>query len=53
MEEVILENNDKQEIEELLTVIRKLESKEQRELLIFIRGMVFARKHYLYSGLFI
>ena len=44
MGEVILERKDKREIEEVLKIIQNLKPEEQRELLIFMRGMEFAKK---------
>lgn len=43
MGEVILERSDKSETEEVFEVIKELKLEEQRELLVFMRGMEFAK----------
>lgn len=43
MGKVILKRTDKSETEEILKVIRNLKPKEQQELLIFLRGIEFAK----------
>lgn len=43
MGKVILKRTDKSETEEILKVIRNLKPEEQRELLIFLRGIEFVK----------
>ena len=41
--EVLLKSERKQEAEEVLQLLNEMSTEEQKEMLVFIQGMVFAK----------